>query len=95
MGRLPERDECMFLWTVNSFNAFTFIPYVLKYGGIIDRLSVTTYSINKRIIDALVRYMDSGQIKNVDLLLSDSLKYRVPLIIDHLSHIASNRTDKA
>ena len=91
LGRLPGRDECMFLWTVNSFNAFTFIPYILKYAGRIDTMTVATYSINKRIVDALVRYMDGGHIGELNLLLSDRLKYRVPVVVDHLSHIASNR----
>ena len=38
LGRIPGNGEIFFLWTVNSFNAFTFIPYVIKECGIIEEL---------------------------------------------------------
>ena len=32
-NRFPRDGEALFIWTVNSFNAFTFIPYILKEIG--------------------------------------------------------------
>lgn len=52
-GGLPSPGEIFFLWTINSFNAFTFIPFIFQHCGTIDELILSTYSINIRIIDAL------------------------------------------
>ncbi len=82
---IPEDGKIAFLWTVNSFNAFTFIPYIISECGIIDELIISTYSINIRIIDALIRLIDRGKILNVDIFISDSIKSRIPKVYEHLS----------
>ena len=91
LGRIPLEGEVFFLWTVNSFNAFTFIPYILKECGIIEELILSTYSINIRIIDALVRLIDSGMIKQVEIFISDSIKSRLPKVYDHLMAVVENK----
>ena len=89
--RLPDIGEIFFLSTLNSFNAFTFVPFIIKNCGIIDELIITTYSINIRIIDALIKQIDLGNIRKVDLLISYSLKARLPKVYDHLSALETNR----
>lgn len=84
MDRLPCDDEAYFLWTVNSFNAFTFIPYLLGASGNFTELIISTYSINIRIIDALSDYMIKKMIRSVYILISDSAKFRIPRVVDHL-----------
>lgn len=83
-GRLPVEGEIFFLWTVNSFNAFTFIPFLIKECGAIDELILATYSINIRIIDALTRLIDKGRVRSVDIAISDSIRSRLPKVYDHL-----------
>lgn len=90
-GRLPNPGEFFALWTQKSFNAFTFIPYLIKTTGKIDSLVVTTYSINNRIIDSLCKKLDEGVIDNINLVVSDSLKNRMPTVIDHLEAMAKVR----
>jgi len=80
--KLPEPGEIYFLWTENSFNAFTFIPYIIKQFKVIDRLIISTYSINQRIIESLMRYYHKGCIKEIFILVSDSLKFRMPKVVD-------------
>jgi len=92
-GRLPTEGEAFFLWTVNSFNAFTFIPFIIRECGIINEIYIATYSINTRIIDALMRLINSGKILNVHLFISDSIKYRLPRVYDHLDALCSNRKE--
>jgi len=84
-GNLPSPGEILFLWTVNSFNAFTFIPFILRQCGTIDELLLSTYSINIRIIDALVKLIDRGKVCSVEIFISDSIKSRLPKVFDHLS----------
>ena len=89
--RLPDIGEIFLLSTLNSFNAFTFVPFIIKNCGVIDELIITTYSINIRIIDALIKQIDLGNIRKVDLLISYSLKARLPKVYDHLSALETNR----
>lgn len=89
--RFPGEGEIFFLWTVNSFNAFTFIPYIIKHSGAIQELILSTYSINIRIIDALIRLIDRGHIHQVDIFISDSIKSRLPKVYDHLMAIIEKK----
>lgn len=90
-GRIPAPGEIFFLWTVNSFNAFTFIPYIIRECGIIEELMISTYSINVRIINALVKLIDAGKLKQVSIFISDSLKSRLPKVYDHLMAVSDNK----
>ena len=83
-GHPPRENECYFLWTLNSFNAFTFIPYLIKEHGHIDELTVSTYSINTRIADSFMRHLSQGSIAKVKILLAESMSYRMPKVVDHL-----------
>jgi len=93
VGYLPNENEIIFIWTLNSFNAFTFIPYLIKYQGKIDSLTLSTYSINSRIVDSLIKYIDKGNIDHVTLLISDSLHSRMPAVVDHLESLVLSRKD--
>ena len=90
-GRIPGDGEIFFLWTVNSFNAFTFIPFIIKECGPIQELILATYSINIRIIDALVRLIDKGLILSVDIFISDSIRSRLPKVYDHLMALVASK----
>lgn len=83
-GRLPEQGEFFLIWTMKSFNAFTFIPYLIRELGRIDYLVLSTYSINRRIIDSLIKKIVQEKILHVKLFISDSIKYRMPKVVDHL-----------
>lgn len=85
MGELPEEDQVFFLETTNSFNAFTFIVYLLKHAGRIDELYIATYSINRRILDSLTKRLQKNEISDVYLYIADSIKYRMPKVKDQLS----------
>ncbi|WP_241652580.1 phospholipase D-like domain-containing protein [Leeuwenhoekiella marinoflava] len=73
-----------------SFNAFTFIPFIAKPFHI-EHLYATTYSISRRVIEALMEMHDSGMIARVTLLISDSMIKRNPQTIDNLLAMQSTR----
>jgi len=91
LGRLPLPGEIFFIWTLNSFNAFTFIPYMIKSQGVITELTISTYSMSSRILNALTHYMEKGKIERVNLLISDSIKFRIPKVNDQLISVANAR----
>ena len=88
--RIPTHEEFFFLQSDNAFNAFTFIPMVAKHYPV-KELFASTYSISRRVIDALVELHDKGMIEQITLLISDSMIKRNPVTIDNLMAMASTR----
>lgn len=82
MGKLPEPGEAFFLYTLKSFNAFTFITYIIKHCGEIEELTFSTYSINERILSSLLRWYDKGTIRKIRMSISESVKHRMPKVFD-------------
>lgn len=91
IGRVPDKGEIFFLWTLNSFNAFTFITYIIRHIGPIEQLIFSTYSINERILCSLIRWYDKGAIRDIHICISDSIKTRVPKVNDQLQSFARDR----
>jgi hypothetical protein len=91
-GKLPGSDEIYFIWTLKSFNAFTFIKYVINTHGKIDALIMSTYNITKIIFETLMRLVDNGLITQLHLTLSDVSKSRFPQIYDLVNMEAGKRS---
>lgn len=83
LQRLPNPEEFFFLQSATSFNAFTFIP-LIGQKETIKELYASTYSISRKVIDALVQLHQQGIIEKITLLISDSLIKRNPATIDYL-----------
>lgn len=90
LGRYPAKDKIYFLWTVNSFNAFTFIPYLINHTGSINELVISTYSINNKIINSLSGFLVNSLVGSVYILISDSAKFRIPIVVDNLEQLAES-----
>ena len=90
MNRLPTPEEIFFLQSDNAFNAFTFIPFIAKLFPV-KELYASTYSISRKVIEALVEMHDKGMIEQITLLISDSMIKRNPIVIDNLMAMASTR----
>jgi hypothetical protein len=92
-GHLPEENEVIFMQTTNSFNAFTFIVYLLKHAGRIEQLLIKTYSINTRILDSLSSKIRSNEIGDIALYIAESIKYRMPRVKDQLEMMVKEFPD--
>lgn len=92
LKRLPSSEEFFFLQSDTSFNAFTFIPLIGKNESI-QELHASTYSISRKVIDALIQLHDQGIIEKLTLMISDSLIKRNPSTIDYLSALISSRAN--
>lgn len=92
LNRLPTPGEIFFLLSEGSFNAFTFIPLITKRFPV-KELFASTYSISKRVVDALIEMHDKGLIEQVTLLISDSMIKRNPVTIDNLMAMAKQRAN--
>jgi len=66
----PENDgEMVNILSNNQFNAFTFIPFILSKRKI-KSLSIATYSINQKIIDAVLELYINKQVKELNFFVS-------------------------
>lgn len=90
LHRVPSQEEFFFLQSDTAFNAFTFIPMVAKLYPI-KHLYASTYSISRKVIEALIELHDKGEIEQITLLVSDSMIKRNPLVIGNLMAMASSR----
>ena len=90
--RIPTSEEFFFLQSDTAFNAFTFIPLVAKVFPI-KELHASTYSLSRKVIDALIEMHDKGQIERITLLVSDSMIKRNPLTIDVLEGVAKHNAN--
>lgn len=88
--KMPTPGEFSFLQSDKAFNAFTFIPLVAKIYPI-KQLYASTYSISRKVIDALIELYDSGKIERITLMVSDSMIKRNPITIDNLMAMAKSR----
>ena len=92
-GRLPLPGEMYKLWTINSFNAFTFLPFLItQCQDIITELIISTFSVNIRIIDAFCKLIDDGKIKKVTIFINEGIKTRNSQVDDHLSALVGKRS---
>jgi hypothetical protein len=88
--RVPTTEEFFFLQSDTAFNAFTFIPLVAKHQNI-KELHASTYSISRKVIEALIELHDTGLIERITLLVSDSMIKRNPVVIANLMAMAESR----
>jgi len=88
----PNPDEFLFLFTDRSFNAFTFIPYLIEQHGSIQELTLSTFSISKRILGAFARFLETGAIGSANLVIADSLKHQRPDVVQSLVHLSERHS---
>jgi len=88
LSELPQVDECFFIESCKSFNAFSFILLIIKEKKHIDELYLATYSINAQFINQLQKLLLKNQIGNIHIIITDSIKKRMPKIYEHLTAIA-------
>ena len=92
LKRLPTSEEFFFLQSDTSFNAFTFIPLIGKHTAI-QELYASTYSISRKVVDALIQLYDEGIIEQITLMISDSLIKRNPATIDYINALVNSRAN--
>lgn len=93
-GRLPLPGEMYKLWTINSFNAFTFLPFLIsECEAAITELIISTFSINIRIIDAFFKLIQDKKIKKITILINEGMKTRNTQVYDHLTALVGNKSD--
>ena len=90
--KFPNPGEIIFLHTEKAFNAFTFIPWIAK-TYFIEELYSSTYSISRRVVEALQNLHNSGNVNEVHLMISDSMIKRNPATIENLEAVVNTNSN--
>lgn len=90
--RLPTEGEIFYLYTENAFNAFTFLPWLAK-RYFLEEVFASTYSISRRVVEALQEMQRAGKIGEVTLLISDSMPKRNPQTIENLEAVCRSNAN--
>ncbi|MFP9114303.1 hypothetical protein ACLI1A_10180 [Flavobacterium sp. RHBU_3] len=88
--RIPTQGEIFYLQSDGSFNAFTFITMLCKCMPI-KQLHASTYSLSRKVIEALMELHDCGAIEQITLLVNDGMIARNPVTMDNLASMAKSR----
>lgn len=91
---LPQEGELHFLFTQKSFNAFTFIPFLLQHYRHIDELHLSTFNINLRVLESLMQVFHRGELGRLQILVSDSIQKRYPKVYDQLQAFSQQAGDR-
>jgi hypothetical protein len=90
-GRLPEPGDIYYLWSLKSFNAFSFIRYVLSEVSYASEVILSSYNISRAVFLDLMTLVDSGVIERLHLTLSDVAKTRFPQVYELVRSEAAQR----
>lgn len=88
-----DGDACIFM-TREGLNAFTVLLWIIDNAGPIDDLTVTTYSMNQRIIASFGQLLDQGRIGNLTVVISCSMTRHQPERIGELKGIYRAHADR-
>lgn len=91
---LPAEGEQLHLVTLEDFNAFTFVPLLIKQRGRIDHLVSAMYSISQDVTLTLCEMLDADAIGRIDLLISETINFRFPARIQELVEQANMRAGR-
>ena len=90
-GRLPAPGEMYKLWTINSFTAFTFLPFLISECNCpITELIITTFAFNSRITNAIWKLISDGQVQKVSIFVNEGIKKRNSADNDQLTALVGN-----
>lgn len=86
---LPQQAEQIRIITQKSFNAYAILLFLVEKVNI-EECYLTTYNVDKNTIHGLRQLVESGNIKKITLLVSDSINFRMPDRASELKKLAKD-----
>lgn len=94
MESLPDVGEAFLLFSVGQFNKFSLILWALGQIERIDKLTISTYSMTNGMLESLSNLMLTGKVGTVNVIISDSIRYRLPKVAQTLDSMHTAMPDK-
>lgn len=89
----PKQNEVVSIRTQSQLNLFSlFLMFIEKYKKI-DFLSIQTYTVNEKTIFALKKLLDEGKISKLQIIITETLNFRMPKIYLLIKEIFANNSN--
>lgn len=75
---IPAPGEQIRIRTQVQLNLITLILKIVERHGVIDELTISTYTLNREAMSILMQLKESGKIREINLLIAASYTYRDP-----------------
>lgn len=83
VARLPDTGEGLFLLLTGRFDYAHLLAVILdKLGCVVERMRVSTLSMNERSLSELLAMVDSGKVLSLDLLVSKFYRSHNPEVFE-------------
>ena len=77
IGRLPAAGDMYKLWSINSFTAYTFLPFLIDVcQAEISELIITTFAFNVRVTNSIWKLISDGHILKVTIFVNTGIQKR-------------------
>lgn len=87
---IPKKNSMLAIRTQSQLNAFSiFLQFIEKYGKI-DFLSIQTYTIDEKTIYTLLELLNTGKIKKLQIIMTETVVFRMPKIYKLLKFLFAN-----
>lgn len=83
LTELPKKGEQIRCITQGSFNAYTFITFIIEKENI-EEMYLTTFNISDSVIEAVFSLFETEKINRLNIMLSESIKFRMPKRVEQL-----------
>lgn len=90
---IPKENEITSIRTQSQMNIFSIFLQFIKNYGAIDYLSIQTYTFNEKTVYALKELLDSGKIKKLQIIMTETANFRIPKIYRLLKDLFSERKE--
>lgn len=88
--KIPPKNAILAIRTQSQINAFSlFIQFIESYGKV-DFLQIQTYTIGEETIFTLLELLNSGKIKQLQIIMTETAIFRLPKIYKLLKELFSN-----
>ena len=91
---IPEENQQIRAITQGSFNMFSILLSIIESKGVLEEVYLTTFNMNEKIILALFELVEDNKILKLRIMISDSVRHRVPKRIAQLKSLVDKYSDR-
>jgi len=88
---IPKKNSVLSIRTQSQLNAFSiFLQFIEKYG-VLDFLSIQTYTIDEKTIYTLLELLETKKILKLQIIMTETAIFRIPKIYKLLKDLFQNK----
>ena len=89
---LPKQGEHLRIVTHNSFNAFAWVEYIFEQFNTFEEVILLSFNFSEKPLIYLFDAFDKGKTENLSIVISESIRFRMPKIYFKLKEAKEKRS---